>query len=97
MEDFIVTHNAIPTVIITGGAKGADALGEQWAKDHGIELKVLRPEYGKHGNKAPLIRNTEIVSECTHLLAFPHPQGSGTQDAIRKAEKMGKVVIVVHL
>jgi hypothetical protein len=97
MEDLIVTHNQIPVLVITGGARGADAMGEQWAKDHDIELKVLTPEYSKYGSKAPLLRNTEIVRECTHLLAFPHASGSGTQDAIRKAMKTDKIVSVVHL
>ena len=97
MEDLIVTHNQIPRLVITGGARGADALGEAWAKEHNIPLLVLKPEYSKHGDKAPLLRNTDIVKECTHLLAFPHSSGSGTQDAIRKAMKLDKIVIVNHL
>lgn len=97
MEDLIVTQNKIPSLVITGGAKGADALGEAWAKQHGIPLLVLTPEYKKHGKAAPLLRNTDIVKACTHLLAFPHSSGSGTQDAIRKAMKMDKIVIVHHL
>ena len=28
--DLIVTHNQIPELVITGGAIGADALGEAW-------------------------------------------------------------------
>jgi hypothetical protein len=28
MEDVLVTHCVIPTLVITGGARGADALGE---------------------------------------------------------------------
>lgn len=97
MEDLIVQHNKIPEVIITGGAKGADYLGEQWAKKHKIPLVVLKPEYDKHGPRAPLVRNVEIVSSCTHLLAFPHKEGSGTQHAIREAIKRDKITIVVHL
>lgn len=97
MEDLIVNHNKIPTLIITGGAKGADQLGEQWAKEHNIPLLVLKPEYDKHGNKAPLVRNVDIVSGCTHLLAFPHKEGSGTQHAIREAMKRDKSIMVIHL
>lgn len=43
MEDLMVTQNKIPSLVITGGAKGADALGEAWAKQHGIPLLVLTP------------------------------------------------------
>jgi len=97
IADLIVTHNQIPELVITGGAIGADALGEAWAKEQKIPLKVLYPQYKIHGNKAPLLRNIDIVKECTHLLAFPHPNGSGTQHAIREAHKLGKIVIVVEL
>lgn len=97
MVDLIVEHNQIPVLVITGGARGADAMGEAWALEHKIELKVFLPEYKKHGKRAPLLRNTDIIKECTHLLAFPHKDGSGTQDAIRKAMKMDKIVSVVHL
>jgi YspA, cpYpsA-related SLOG family len=97
MEDLIVTQNQIPSIVITGGAKGADALGEAWAKEHSIPILVLKPDYTKNGDKAPLIRNTDIINECTHLLAFPHKSGSGTQDAIRKAMKLDKILIIHHL
>lgn len=97
MEDLIVTQNKVPALVITGGAKGADALGEAWARQHQIPLLILKPEYDKFGKRAPLLRNTDIVKGCTHLLAFPHSSGSGTQDAIRKAFKMDKMVMVYHL
>lgn len=97
MEDLLVTHCVIPTLVITGGARGADALGEEWAKDHKIPLLILKPDYEAFGKRAPLLRNTDIVNECTHLLAFPHASGSGTQDAIRKAMKLDKVICVYHL
>lgn len=97
MEDLLVTHNQIPKLIITGGARGADRLGEAWAKEHKIPLLILTPDYKAHGDRAPLLRNTDIIKECTHLLAFPHHSGSGTQDAIRKAMKLDKIVMVYHL
>jgi hypothetical protein len=97
MEDLLVTQNRIPTLIITGGARGADAMGEEWARAHRIPLLVLKPDYERFGKRAPLLRNTDIVKECTHLLAFPHSSGSGTQDAIRKAFKLDKTVSVYHL
>jgi hypothetical protein len=72
-------------------------LGEAWAKEHSIPTLILKPEYQKYGNIAPLLRNTDIINECTHLLAFPHKSGSGTQDAIRKAMKLDKILIIHHL
>lgn len=97
MENLLITQCKIPVLVITGGARGADALGESWAREHKIPLQILKPDYETYGKTAPLLRNTDIVKECTHLLAFPHADGSGTQDAIRKALKLDKMVSVYHL
>lgn len=35
------------TEIISGGAKGVDALGERWAKEHGIPCKVMKAAWNK--------------------------------------------------
>lgn len=96
MLDWVVEHGK-PTEIITGGARGADAMGEAWALEHQVALRIMRPDWERHGKRAALLRNGDIVEACTHLLAFPHPKGSGTQDTVRKAMKSDKVVTVVQL
>lgn len=83
----------IPDFIVSGGAKGADTMAQNYAIENEIELIVFKPDYSKYAGKiAPLMRNTQIVNECTHVLAFPSESGSGTQDTIRKAKKLGKSV-----
>lgn len=53
------------TEIISGGAKGADSLAEQYAIENNITLTVFLPNYDKHPPKiAPLIRNEEIIKHC---------------------------------
>jgi hypothetical protein len=97
IQDFLIDHG-LPSVVITGGAVGADCIAEAWARSHNIPVETLRPVYEhREDRSAPLRRNTDIVSRCTHLLAFPSAHGSGTQDAVRKARKMNKVVTVIEL
>ena len=45
------------TSIISGGAKGADTLGENFAENNGIDCIVYKPEWDKYGKSAGFIRN----------------------------------------
>ena len=89
MTSFIEEHGK-PDEIVSGGAKGADAMAERYAREENIPLLVYRPDWNKHGKKAGILRNGDIVTRSTHLIAFPSPHGKGTQDAIRRAKRQGK-------
>jgi hypothetical protein len=47
-------------VIISGGAKGADSLGERYAQERGLEVKVFRADWDKYGKRAGILRNTKM-------------------------------------
>lgn len=79
--------------VISGGARGADTMAERWAKENGIHAVVLKPDWQSKGRAAGVMRNTDIVNLCTHLVAFPSRKGSGTQDSVRKAKGAKKVVV----
>lgn len=80
--------------VVSGGAKGADTLAERWAHEHGVRLVVFKPDWQGKGRAVGVLRNTDIVNQCTHLIAFPSSTGRGTQDSIRKARSANKVVVV---
>jgi len=71
-------------LIIGGGAKGADKLGKDWAKENIIEYKIFHADWDKHGKAAGPIRNKEMAEVATHLIAFD-TGGKGTADMIRQA------------
>jgi len=85
----------LPTKVVSGGAKGADTFGEQWAKANDIECIVYKPDWKKHGRKAGILRNTDIINECDKVLAFPSQNGKGTQDSIKKAKQKNKDSIII--
>ncbi len=103
-EDFFLTKinewidkYGVPDLIVSGGAKGADTLGENYAIDNDIPTIILKPTWRINGKYIPwagLQRNTDIVNESTHILAFPSHKGKGTQDTIKKGEKKNKNVTV---
>lgn len=83
-------------VIVSGGARGADALVARYARQHNIALLELHPDWKTHGRSAGLLRNTDIVAECDEMLAFWDGESRGTKDSIDKAKRAGKTVTIVH-
>jgi hypothetical protein len=82
------------TEIVSGGATGADALGERYAKEHGIKLRRMPAEWKKHGKAAGPIRNREMAEVADGLIAFWDGESRGTKNMIEEAEKRGLKVKV---
>jgi predicted Rossmann fold nucleotide-binding protein DprA/Smf involved in DNA uptake len=82
-------------LIISGGAKGADKLGERYAKEKGIALQVFPADWDKHGKKAGYLRNAEMAKEGTHLVAFWDGQSKGTKHMIDLARKRNLDVRII--
>ncbi len=81
------------TMLLHGGAKGADTLAENWAKENGIKTQVLKPDYKKYLPKqAPLIRNIELVklAEVTLALYTKKERSGGTGFTATQTIKVGK-------
>ena len=75
--------------IVSGGARGADALGERYARERRYALKVFPAEWRKWGAAAGPIRNGQMAGYADALIAFWDGQSAGTRDMIRKAEEKG--------
>ncbi len=68
------------TMLLHGGAIGADTLAQKWADENKIPTQIIRPDYQKFKNKAaPLIRNKELVklADCT-LAIYVENRTGGT-------------------
>ena len=83
------------SLLVSGGANGADKLGEQYANENNIPTKIFLPDWEKHGKAAGFLRNTDIINEAELVVAFWDQQSNGTRDSIQKAEKQGKKVMIV--
>lgn len=84
------------TLLVSGGAKGADSLGERYAKENNIETKIFLPDWNKHGKIAGFIRNTDIVNEAELVIAFWDGISKGTLDSIKKADAQGKRLLIIN-
>jgi len=82
------------TCIISGGARGADRLGERYAKERGLSLRVFPARWDVHGRSAGMIRNKEMLDKGKPDLVVAFPGGSGTANMVRIARSAGIKVIV---
>lgn len=90
-------HNTVKpiTLIISGGANGADSLAERWAKENAISTKIFFPDWNKYGKKAGYLRNIEIVKNADVVIAFWDGQSKGTLHSINLAKQLNKPLKVV--
>lgn len=84
-----------PTVVISGAAKGADRLGELWARNHGVKLERFPADWDKNKKSAGHIRNVKMSEVAEALIALWNGQSSGTKDMIEIAQKKGLKVYVL--
>lgn len=82
------------TEVVSGGARGVDRLGEQWAKEMNIPIKQFIPDWDGLGKKAGHVRNREMGDYADALIALWDGVSKGTKGMIEYAEKKGLKVYV---
>lgn len=86
----------IPIVVISGAAKGADTLGEQWAKENSIPCERFPADWNKYGRKAGYIRNVQMAEVAEGLIALWDGESRGTKHMIDIANKKGLKVYIQY-
>lgn len=80
--------------IVSGGAKGADSLGAEYAVDEHILLTEILPDWDTHGKSAGIKRNFKIIDLSDIVIAFWDGKSPGTKHAIEYAERTNKKVLI---
>lgn len=94
---YITEINPTEIIIISGGAKGVDALGEKYAKENNLQVEIFKADWSKFGRAAGPKRNAEMAKNCTHLLSFWNGLSKGTKSMISLAKKQNKTVKVISI
>ncbi len=81
--------------IVSGAAKGADFLGETFARVHDLGLKRFPADWNKWGKRAGHLRNGETAGYADALIAFWDGESRGTADMIDQAKAVGLEVRVI--
>lgn len=88
--------------IVSGTARGADLLGEQYAKVAGYEVSRFPADWDGLGKRAGYVRNAEMAKYAMAdgnygvLIAFWDGKSKGTKHMIDLAEKNGLEVHIVR-
>lgn len=83
------------TVLIEGGANGADALARSWARHAGVHVATVSALWEKRGRGAGPQRNAAMLSLGPDgVLAFPG--GRGTANMVQQAKDAGVKVVEVR-
>lgn len=89
-------YKAKITLVVSGGARGADLLGERWAIQNNIKTQIFLPDWDNFGKRAGLIRNEDIIKNTDIVVAFWDGISTGTKHALslcKRYNKPKKVVI----
>ena len=57
-------------VIVSGGAKGADSLGERYARENGFKVELHFADWDKYGRGAGPRRNKEMAEVSDFVICF---------------------------
>ncbi len=83
-------------VIVSGTARGADRLGERYARERGYEIRQFPADWLNDEKKAGPIRNAKMADNADALIAFWDGTSRGTKNMIDTARRKGLAVRVVN-
>jgi YspA, cpYpsA-related SLOG family len=88
LNALLKNKNKVEIVIVSGGAKGADTLGERYALENKLSLKRFIPDWSI-GKQAGYLRNAEMAKYGDACICFHDGESKGTGHMINLAEKHG--------
>ena len=88
------THNI---VVISGTARGADTLGEQYAHERGYTIERFPADWQQYGKAAGPIRNRLMADNANALIAFWDGRSAGTKNLVMEAQKKGIAVRIYNI
>jgi len=88
--------------IISGTARGADTLGERFAKEFGLSVHRFPADWNRYKGAAGPIRNKQMAKHASNfdgtgmLVAFWDGNSPGTKSMIEIAEREGLTVHIIR-
>ena len=86
--------------IICGKARGADTLGEQFAKEYKLSIKYFPADWNTYGKSAGYRRNAEMANYAKEdngvLIAFWDGKSKGTKHMIDLAKSNNIRVFIIN-
>lgn len=77
-------------IIVSGGAKGSDTLGERYAKQNGFEIERYLADWDTYGKSAGARRNKKMAEISDYVICFWDGKSKGTKIMIDYAKQFNK-------
>jgi len=87
-------NNGPITLLIEGGARGADFMARKFAEWSGIPVKTFPADWDRHGKAAGPIRNRQMLEEGKPDLVVAFAGGKGTANMVEQAKAAGIKVLI---
>lgn len=97
-EHYLTLCEKIPigaSTIISGGAKGADALAKQYAAENDLFYEESLPDYDRFGRAAPMRRNEEMIDRADYVIVLWDGKSNGSAYVIKRCIDCGTPVRVL--
>ena len=85
--DFLLKNVTEDIEIVSGTARGADTLGEKYARENNFQVKLFPADWNKHGKSAGFIRNEEMAKYAYACVVFWMNNSKGTKHMIDLSQK----------
>ena len=93
--DKILSKRLPDVEIVSGTARGADALGESYAHKNKLPIKQFPADWNKYGKAAGPIRNKQMAEYADACIVFWDGKSRGTKSMINLATEQGIPIRVI--
>lgn len=91
-----ILHGKTITAILSGAAKGADQIGERYARRCGFPVVQFAPDWDRHGKAAGPMRNRRMAAEADEAIVFWDGKSRGAKNMINEMAILNKPCHVVY-
>jgi len=85
VDEVLDEYRSDITVVIEGGATGADACAREWARKNRVQTLTFPADWARFGKSAGPYRNLQMLDEGKPDLVVAFPGGRGTENMVSLA------------
>ena len=82
--------------VVSGKARGADSLGERYARENNLPIAEFPADWDTHGKSAGYKRNADMANYADGCVVFWDGKSRGTQHMINLANEKGIKLSIVR-
>lgn len=84
-------------IIVSGCARGADAIGERYAKENGFAVEKYPADWKTYGKSAGPLRNKQMAEITDYVICFWDGQSRGTNSMIDYTKEYNKPIMIKRI